>query len=108
MLEECERPHGHLGRPDAHSESVHGSAGGSAIRPRVRSRLSARSARGYRAKQAYAARQQRTDVRGLLFFSFILHNRFRISFSNEDTDRMVESDPRIVLRPLNPPAHEET
>ncbi|XP_023312827.1 uncharacterized protein LOC111692930 [Anoplophora glabripennis] len=28
--------------------------------------------------------------------------------TNEDTDRMVESDPRIVLRPLNPPAHEET
>ncbi|KAJ3624428.1 hypothetical protein MTP99_018047 [Tenebrio molitor] len=27
---------------------------------------------------------------------------------NEDTDRMVESDPRIVLRPLNPSAHEET
>ncbi|KAG5865416.1 hypothetical protein JTB14_037777 [Gonioctena quinquepunctata] len=27
---------------------------------------------------------------------------------NEDTDRMVESDPRIVLRPLNTPAHEET
>ncbi|XP_044272633.1 uncharacterized protein LOC123016349 [Tribolium madens] len=26
----------------------------------------------------------------------------------EDTDRMVESDPRIVLRPLNPSAHEET
>ncbi|KAJ8986191.1 hypothetical protein NQ317_005665 [Molorchus minor] len=28
--------------------------------------------------------------------------------TNEDTDRMVESDPRIVLRPLNTPAHEET
>lgn len=27
---------------------------------------------------------------------------------SDDTDRMVESDPRIVLRPLNPPAHEET
>ncbi|CAH1108449.1 unnamed protein product [Psylliodes chrysocephalus] len=27
---------------------------------------------------------------------------------NEDTDRMVERDPRIVLRPLNTPAHEET
>lgn len=31
---------------------------------------------------------------------------FMIS-SNEDTDRMIERDPRIVLRPLNPPAHEE-
>lgn len=28
--------------------------------------------------------------------------------NNEDTDRMIERDPRIVLRPLNPPAHEET
>ncbi|XP_023012979.1 uncharacterized protein [Leptinotarsa decemlineata] len=27
---------------------------------------------------------------------------------NEDTDRMVERDPRIVLRPLNTAAHEET
>lgn len=26
----------------------------------------------------------------------------------EDTDRMVETDPRIVLRPLNPHVHEET
>ncbi|XP_019865469.1 uncharacterized protein LOC109594669 [Aethina tumida] len=28
--------------------------------------------------------------------------------TNEEADRMVERDPRIVLRPLNPVAHEET
>ncbi|CAG9860707.1 unnamed protein product [Phyllotreta striolata] len=28
--------------------------------------------------------------------------------TNEDVDRMIERDPRIVLRPLNTPAHEDT
>lgn len=31
-----------------------------------------------------------------------------LSNYSDDTDRMIESDPRIVLRPLNTPAIEET
>lgn len=44
----------------------------------------------------------------MINFNFFLCKKPVVCFSNEDTDRMVESDPRIVLRPLNPPTHEDT
>lgn len=52
--------------------------------------------------------QENKELRWIALFSKLLELIFEFISSNEDTDRMVERDPRIVLRPLNPPAHEET